>query len=100
MGADNWAVCPKCKRVAEASKEKERKHAQKSYGKVTPEEWRELVRIAELPLEMPTALREDYELGTNEDGLFYVIYRCSCQDCDFRHEFKHESQVDSATGGS
>lgn len=38
-------------------------------------------------------LREDYELGTVPDGEFYVIYRCHCKVCGFKHEFKHSQQL-------
>lgn len=93
MSADNWAVCPKCLKRAEAEKEKRHAKAAKAYGKVPADEWRALVAEAEKPVDVPETLREDYQLGVTDGGEFYVIYRCSCQHCGFAHEFKHEQQL-------
>lgn len=42
--------------------------------------------------------REDYEIGMEEDGEFWISYRGECgtrqvKGCGFKHEFKHKEQV-------
>jgi hypothetical protein len=49
------------------------------------------VKEAEAPQpEVKRTLREDYELGTEEDGEFYVTYRCSCNVCGYAAKFEHK----------
>jgi len=93
MSADNWGICPKCKRNAEEKQCKLKLKAGKAYGSVTPEEYLELLREADKPLELTETLREDYEMGTDDAGQFYVYYTCSCHVCKFKHEFKHAEQL-------
>ncbi len=93
MSADNWGVCPRCKvRIAQ---EKEAKHvaAAKAYGKVSPDEWRQMLKDAEVEPREEATLREDYEIRTSASGAFYVSYSCRCETCGFRHKFKHEEQL-------
>jgi hypothetical protein len=93
MGADNWGICPRCKRAAEAKKQQKREAAAKVYGKVPPDEWRRMCDAAEAVEELEETLREDYEQHTNEDGEFFVSYHCRCTKCDFKHTFKHTEQL-------
>ncbi len=92
MGADNWTYCPKCKRDAEEVQEKAILKAGKSYGKVTPEKYIEMVQKANTPIELSSSLREDYFLTTSMEGEFSVEYTASCQ-CGFRFSFKHAEQA-------
>lgn len=94
MGADNWAICPRCKKKAEADYADAVRAAGEAYGKVSAEEYVRMV--AALPQEEPDlipTLREDYELGTSEDGKFYVIYSGGCNVCGFSHKFRHDEQL-------
>jgi hypothetical protein len=69
MSADNWALCPAC--LARTRRE----------------------TIHETDIESLRTFREDYELGVQEDGTFYVRYRGGCTKCDFGHRFIHEVQA-------
>jgi predicted nucleic-acid-binding Zn-ribbon protein len=89
MGADNWAMCPKCgttqdQRVAAVEEQ---------YGKVPLARFRELMERAK-SRDAQTAgeesLREDYELGIGRTGLFFVRYQASCKNCGFAFEYDHE----------
>jgi hypothetical protein len=42
VSANNWDVCPACKKKAEAARLKAMEDAAKAYGKVPPDEWKEL----------------------------------------------------------
>lgn len=73
MSADNWAICPNCKKA----------------------DWRVALGQDE---ELPHTLREDYEQGMSEDGEYFVSYRCSCIACNWRWEYRHTEQA--LTGGA
>lgn len=79
MSATNWDTCPRCLAERKAAQSQLHKDAKASYGKVSAVEYH--------------SLREDYEIGITDEGEFYVIYRASCEQCDFAHEFKHEEKL-------
>ncbi len=88
MSADNWGICPKCAKKFEL--------AASPYGKIPEDEYLDWVEEHEDdPLEPESTLREDYELGIDEGGKFYVIYRGQCQEkgCGFLFEYRHEEQI-------
>lgn len=93
MSADNWAVCPKCRKRLEDERDAAKEEARAAYGKVPAEEWRALVAKAEEKVEFEEHLREDFGIGTTEAGVFYIVYRCICNTCGFTHTFKHEEQL-------
>ena len=101
MGADNWAVCPRCLRNAENAKRALEAKAQAAYGKVPVEEFEKLREAAAVPInvEKLRTFREDYELGMEEDGTFEVSYHGSCsrrhpeQGCGYEHRFRHIEEV-------
>jgi len=39
------------------------------------------------------SLREDYEIGMDTDGIFYVRYTGACNSCDFKFSYKHDEKV-------
>ena len=81
MSADNWAVCPKCK-------DTKKNVAEKAYGKVPQSEYLNI--LADVAgYEKAEVLREDYEIGINELGVFYVSYECRCDRCGFKFNFNH-----------
>lgn len=96
MSADNWGVCPKCNEKWEAETEAMSARVEEAYGKVPPEEYIRILSEYEARKtldEMDTReLREDYELGINEDGLFYVIYSGDCS-CGFHFKYRYEQKV-------
>ena len=59
-------------------------------------EYRRLLLLAEGNPGPPTAsypFREDYEVGVDDRGKFFVRYRGECSVCDLAFEFKHEAKV-------
>jgi hypothetical protein len=95
MSADNWGICPKCKKTKEDEKEKQILEAGKQYGKVPQEKYLELVKIANEPFdrEKLRTLREDYDIDITEDGIFSIDYSASCSQCKFKFEHKFEQTV-------
>lgn len=93
MSADNWAVCPKCKQDADKEQKEREQKARKAYGKVTAEEYIELRQAAMNVTELEKTLREDYEMGMDDDGEFWVSYSCDCQTCGFQWSYKHKEKV-------
>lgn len=66
MSADNWTICPRCHAKDEA---------------------------AELLGDIPSSMREDWELGTNKRGMFEITYRCYCSKCRFKWSYDFHVQV-------
>ncbi len=95
MGADNWRICPRCKKIAEVKHEKQTAKVQKLYSKVSAEEYAE--KLAELENDkfkpLGETLSEYYEIRTNIDGVFTVDYNCACRNCGFSFSFKEERSV-------
>lgn len=87
MSADNWTICPKCKINNEAVREQERRRIATAYGKVTPEQYKEMCHKYDTQPEQAHTLREDYGQGIDEDGEYSCIYRCSCIVCGFSFNF-------------
>ena len=92
MSADNWGVCPRCEKRRHADIESMRLKVADSYGKVPVAEFDDLreQHTAMRAAHPKPTLREDYEIGIDEGGGFYAIYKGRCSDCDFSHEFRHE----------
>ena len=67
MSADRWRKCPKC--LAEAF----------------------VHQVFE------ETLREDYEIGTDIDGVFWVAYSAFCTECKFSFDFRHSENVNTKT---
>ncbi len=81
MSADRWSICPKCLQKHDDALEA-------AYGKVSP-----TVYAGMCSQELDTNMREDWELGTDEEGKFSINYSCYCRSCGFKFEHKHEEQV-------
>ena len=87
MSADAWRVCPKCLQSSEKKKES-------SYGKVSEEEYlRILVELDSLKDDDTRTMREDYEIFTDSDGVFYLKYSCNCSVCHFHFEYKYQKDL-------
>lgn len=101
MSADNWTVCPACKAKAIEARVAARRRAEENYGKVSRKDYRLLCDAAEeiASKPFPDHMREDYEIGMNEDGGFFVSYRASCQDCPFEFAYRHEADALKAQDG-
>lgn len=63
MGADNWTVCPECRKAVDKRNDKRLRQPGLKYGKVTPDEYAAFIREATNLEEYANSLREDYEIG-------------------------------------
>lgn len=93
MSADNWRECPGCNKKQLVEKEKAKKKADSSYGKVSQEEYLKLLEIANKPIKLDNSLREDYSIYVDTDGEFRVSYSCYCEDCSFDFSYGHKEHV-------
>jgi len=93
MSADNWTICPKCNKSSLQLEKKEREKIKNSYGKISAEEYLELVRQHKLPKKIEDTLREDYEIGIDENGGFSIHYSCYCEECRFKFEFNYNEII-------
>ncbi len=95
MSADNWAICPKCKRNDEAEMVKRWEKAKSAYGKIPPDEYLVLLQKANQPIKEVETLREDYELGIDSNGLFNISYSAHCDKCGlkFTHNYKENISI-------
>ena len=103
MSADNWGMCPRCFIKAKAVKEKEKAELDSIYGKVTSERY--LRALSAFDKKYPDSLvlidgtfREDYEIGIDRDGEFYINYRAKCSICNFSFEYKFQQHVYKGEG--
>lgn len=64
-----------------------------AYGKVSAEEYLEMLRAVEEPKELKATFAEYYEIDMSDKGEFIVSYSGICRECKFAHKFKHEEQV-------
>jgi len=84
---------------AEASKKRETESVVSQYGKIPEEEYKRLLgKLGNDVEEMDSNLREDYEIWTNEAGLFRISYGCRCDVCGFAFEFEHEETLSIKEG--
>jgi len=94
MSASDWSKCPRCVKAAADVARERKSRLQSSYGKVDPEEYLRMAAEIEKPIKVHETLREDYEQGVDLDGVYYVVYRASCTQCDYEFTYKHEKQTD------
>ena len=76
MGADAWERCPICHNRPEEHPD----GIACLYGLIPLEEFEKL-REELIDLEAVETVREDYEIGLNEDGTAYVQLYFKCQTC-------------------
>lgn len=93
MSATNWDFCPQCKQLAAAAEAERVKKAEQSYGKVSSAKYLQLLAEASEPIEADETLREDYQIGVDDDCKFYVHYKASCEHCEFHLDFDLETLV-------
>lgn len=93
MSADNWTTCPRCFRIALQERRDREKDADEAYGKVSPEKWLRLKEEAKTSIAITDNLREDWEIGVENNGVFKVVYECSCETCGFSFSYRHEEKV-------
>ena len=96
MGANNWALCPRCAKERTAALDKMRAVLKRSYGAVPVEEFdamrQGLTDCENMPVK--ATLREDYEIHGAPDGTVIVEYGCSCKVCGLTAEFTYRHELD------
>ena len=107
MSADNWGVCPKCKKIVFDKQQKQLIDIRKKYGEMSPDEY-EVAIIDNAPLILfgfmvdkdldwdlaDETLREDYHIKMDNNGLFTAEYSARCDRCGFKFNFKHSEQIE------
>jgi len=92
VSADNWTICPKCKKVNDKAVEDALNLPGKIYGKVPLEEYTAALSAAKSLPKLSETLREDFEVGIY-NGKFSVSYGARCTDCDFTFKHSHEEEL-------
>lgn len=95
MSANRWSQCPTCIKGHHEVVAEKLAATRDSYGKIGAADYEALVKEHEAAARktLPESLREDWELGVEEDGRFYIGYTASCQDCGYRFNFQHEQNT-------
>ncbi len=88
MSADNWAICPKCEKIAEKSKEAFKLKVQEAYGKFSEDKYLKLTAKLKEPIKVEDqdTLREDFYIGIS-NGELHIEYSGSCDKCGFEKKF-------------
>ena len=96
MSADNWCKCPKCSERAIEERKAAIAKLDADYGKIPAGEY--LRRSAEVKQEVngEQTMREDYELGTDTEGIFSVSYKCRCRKCGWSWGYEHSENAMAA----
>lgn len=94
MSADNWRICPNCVVKAKAGKLERLDEARQKYGVVPIEEWLKLNQEANHPIHLGHTLREDFQIGITENGLYFHHYQAHCEVCKFSFEHTSEFNVE------
>lgn len=99
MSADNWAVCPRCRKREEARIADLQRRATEAYGQLPVDEFDALRAEAAkgIDLQKLCTFREDYEIWGADDGTVRVNYSGECQACGLDLHFEHEHPMDLAS---
>lgn len=96
MSADNWAICPQCVKNLENEVTQLRNKLAENYGKIPANTYLQLVREVESKeknkITDPT-LREDYEIGIDQESTFDIVYSASCTVCSYSFKYKYQQDV-------
>ena len=103
MGARNWTICPKCWKDA---KDPELQPADKQaemeadiaaftakYGEQRGKQYRIIMLSTLEPMESENTMREDWELGIDAEGVFYLKYTAYCTKCSWKYEKRIQEKV-------
>ena len=89
MSADNWTICPECKKKNDELNKSRILDTAEKYGKIPSDEYITLAKETSKPIEIECAMREDYDIGVGDDGTFDVDYHCQCTECGFKYVYKY-----------
>jgi hypothetical protein len=92
MITDNWTTCPMCKKKSIDLLEKEDKKIRAAYGKVSQNEYRDMLAKSRIPADIAHNLRENWNIGIQEE-LFVIDYYASCTKCGWKFQFKWTEEV-------
>lgn len=93
MSADHWRICPRCEKKRKEQIIEHAKNVKEGYGILSKNEYLEAIQYSESKEEGKPTLREDFEIFTDTDGLFYVKYTCYCTECHFIFSFNYEKEL-------
>lgn len=93
MSADCWRICPLCEKKRKEQIIEHKKNVEEGYGILSKDEYLEAIRCSENEEEVAETLREDHEICTDNNGLFFVNYTCYCTECKFTYSFSCEEEV-------
>ena len=88
-------VCPICLCRARNRKRKLLESLQKEYGKISLEEFKSKLSLAEIPIDVGISLKEEYQIHTSDAGIFMVNYYTYCRFCGFNFRFEHKQEIDT-----
>lgn len=106
MSASNWAVCPRCKKRAQAELVEIETELAEAYGKLPLNEFDDLraevnrrrdyvkTMTPATATSQQTTLREDYETWGAETGVVTYEYSASCDNCGLSLHFKIAKEFD------
>ncbi len=101
MSADNWAVCPNCRRNAESKYIQEEVLLEENYGKIPATEYAKLLTQHQAnsvqKILGDNTLREDYRIGIDKNGVFTVGYISCCDKCGLTWKYNHSEQAFRST---
>lgn len=92
MSGDAWEQCPICNNLPEEW----RNGIDHLYGKVPLKEFKE-IETKYNKLKSEKTVREDYEVGLDNDGTAWVSFYLKCQTCGA--EWKHSAKDIKHTSG-
>jgi len=92
MSADNYSKCPKCRADMIKNKKDLIERASEGYGKISADEYNDLLTEGSKPIDLTETLREDYEFYLQDD-ILGISYSCSCSVCKFHFEYKQDVKV-------
>ena len=96
MSADNWAVCPKCKKDEAEKLKRMSVELNEAYGNVPPSRYDEMSKALanyRNKTENSLTLREDYSQGIDIEGVYSVEYGGTCEKCGFTFSYKYEKKL-------
>lgn len=96
MSADNWAICPKCKKKAEEETTESTREARAAYGAKGEQEYRALLQRSQEPVAIQATLSEYFDIGIDRQGRFSINYSAGCETCGFKYDYRHEEQLSIA----
>ena len=94
MSADNWAVCPRCIKRAEAARAEQIRVTGANYGHVPEPDYAEAVQaIRDVNPKDFQTFREDYEIYGASDGKVQVDYSGHCGVCELALDFNDDHPI-------